>query len=199
MIEVTLDMNCLIALEKGEPEAPYIKKMIEMCKDRQINLRVVAISASEKNPNGTYASHFDEFKERIDAIGLGEAKVLNTIARAGMCYTGYCVFAGGDLSDLEREIQEVLFPTVETEYREYCRKRGLDLDDKNAWQKWANAKCDVLALWSHIWNGGGVFVTSDSEFHKKTKKDRLIALGAGEILKPQEAVHRISQLIRTRA
>jgi len=53
---------------------------------------------------------------------------------------------------------------------------------------WKNAKCDVLALWSHIWYGSGIFVTGDNNFLKKTKKPALITLGAGEIAKPEEVI-----------
>lgn len=186
MINVTLDMNCIVALEKWDEIASYIREMIEMHKDRKINLRVVAISASELKPDRTYASNFNEFRERIDGLGLIDVEILKPIAYFGIAFFDYCVFGGGQLSELERKIQEILFPEIELEYKEFCRKQGLNLDDKEMWRKWVNAKCDVLALWSHIWNGGGIFVTTDNNFHKKTKKSRLIALGAGEILKPQE-------------
>lgn len=194
MINVTLDMNCIVALEKWDEIASYIREMIEMHKDRKINLRVVAISASELKPDRTYASNFNEFRERIDGLGLIDVEILKPIAYFGIAFFDYCVFGGGQLSELERKIQEILFPEIELEYKEFCRKQGLNLDDKEMWRKWVNAKCDVLALWSHIWNGGGIFVTTDNNFHKKTKKSRLIALGAGEILKPQEAVSKINQL-----
>lgn len=188
MINVTLDMNCIVALEKDEVTASYIKKIIQMHKDRKINLRVVAISASERKPDGTYASNFNEFKERIASVGLIDVEILKPIGYWGITFWDYFVWGGGRLTKLERKIQEILFPTIELEYKEFCGKRGLNLNDKEMWQDWVNVKCDVLALWSHIWNGGGIFVTKDKNFHKKTKKTRLIALGAGEILKPQEAV-----------
>jgi len=193
MINVTLDMNCIVDLEEGSATAPYIRKMIRMHKDRKINLRVVAISASERKPDGTYASNFNEFKERVAGLGLIDVEILKPIAYFGIAFFDYCVFGGGQLSELERKIQEILFPTIEVEYKEFCRKRGLNLNEKEMWRKWVNAKCDVLALWSHIWNGDGIFVTTDNNFHKKTKKPRLIALGAGEILTPTKAIDRIKQ------
>jgi hypothetical protein len=59
--------------------------------------------------------------------------------------------------------------------------------------KWRNAKCDVLALWSHIRFNGDVFVTSDKNFWKQKKKEQLIALGASNILTPQEVVSTIGK------
>ena len=194
MINVTLDMNCIIDLEEGIGVAPYIKEIIQMHKDRKINLRVVAISASERKRNGTYAYNFSEFKERIASVGLIDVEILKPIGYWDITFWDYCVWGGDQLTELERKIQEILFPKIEIEYKEFCRKRGLDLNNKRMRRKWRNVKCDVLALWSHVWNGGGIFVTKDSHFHRRTKKPRLIALGAGEILKPQEAVDRINQL-----
>ena len=84
------------------------------------------------------------------------------------------------MADLERKIHQILFPEIEFAYGGEVYKR------------WHNAKCDVLALWSHIHYGSGIFVTMDSNCHKKTKKTRLLALGAGEILKPEDAALRLT-------
>lgn len=184
-------MNCIIDLEKGKVTAPSVKKMIQLHKDRKITLRVVAISASERKPDGTYASSFNEFKERITRLGMMDVEILKPILYWGIAFWDYCVWGGGWLSELERKIQEILFPEIEMEYKEYCP----NLNNKEKRRKWVNAKCDVLALWSHIWNDGGIFVTNDTNFHKKTKKPRLIALGAGEILRPAKALERINQLL----
>jgi len=89
---------------------------------------------------------------------------------------------------LRKKIQGVLFPTIELEYGDFCKTRGLEPENRKAWQKWVNAKCDVLALWSRIWYNGDVFVTRDENFHKKTKKPQLIKLGAKKILRPTETV-----------
>jgi hypothetical protein len=194
MINVTLDMNCIVDLEQGNVTSSYIKELIQMHKDQKINLRVVAISASELKPDRTYVSDFNEFKERIDSIGLADVQVLKPIAYQGIAFHNYCVQGVGDLGMLEKEIQEALFPETEIKYIDFCKKRRLNPNNKKNWRKWINKKCDVLAMCSHIWNDGGIFVTTDNNFHKKTKKPRLIALGAGEILKPQEAVDRINQL-----
>lgn len=48
---------------------------------------------------------------------------------------------------------------------------------------------------SHIRFNGDIFVTSDRNFRKIQKKGQLIALGAGEILTPQQAVLAIQEKI----
>jgi len=79
-MNVTLDWNCLIDLEEGRPQASNIKKLVTMYKDKKIELRIPAISASEKKPNGKYASSIKEFKNKIKAIGLGDVKILKPIS-----------------------------------------------------------------------------------------------------------------------
>jgi len=78
MLNVTLDNNCIVDLEQNRPKVPYIKRLIQMHREGKINLRVVAISASERKPDDTYVSHFNEFKERITAVGLGDVEILPT-------------------------------------------------------------------------------------------------------------------------
>jgi len=188
MLNVTLDNNCIIDLEQNNAMATYIKKLIQMHRDRKINLKVVAISASERKPDRTYVSHFDEFKARITKIGLSDLEILKTIAYAGLAFAGHCLASGGALGKLEREVQGIMFPKIELSYGDFCKIRNLDPNNKKAWQRWTNVKCDVLALWSHIWYKGNIFVTTDEDFHKKTVKPRLVTLGAGKILRPDEAV-----------
>ncbi len=188
MLSVTLDNNCIIDLEQNRQATPHLKRLIQMHIDGKINLRVAAISASERKPDDTYISHFDEFKERITAVGLGEVEILATPLYVGLGYVGYSLAGGRELEELERKIQGILFPTIEFEYSDFCKKHGLDPDSGKAWRKWVNAKCDVLALWSHIWYDGDIFVTSDKDFHKETVKPRLIELGAGQILRPDESL-----------
>jgi len=188
MLNVTLDMNCIIDLERNSATAPYLKRLIQMHSNRKINLRVVAISASERKPDHSYVSNFNEFKRRLDAIGLGNVEILPTVLYWGVGFWGYFLWGGGELDELERKVQLILFPTIEIKFSDFCKKRGLDPDNEKAWRKWVNAKCDVLALWSHIWYDGDIFVTGDKDFHKETVKPRLIKLGAGKILRPAEAV-----------
>lgn len=188
---MTLDTNCIIDLENNGPEADHIKTLIHMHKDQKINLRIVAVSASEQKRDRTYASNFGEFRDRVASIGLGAAGILKPIAYWDISFWDWCVWADDEMVDLEKRIHVILFPNIEFSYREFCVKRGFDPDDGEMDSKWRNAKCDVLCLWSHIWYGGGVFVTSDNNFHGATKKSALLSLGVGKISRPTEAVTRL--------
>lgn len=192
MINVTLDTNCIVALDEDEEATRDIRALIHMHENKEINLRVVAISASERRAGVRCASNFAEFKERIDFLGLAHVEILKPICRLGMSFLDWFVLADDKMVDLEQRIHQILFPEIEFNYREFCEKRSPEPNGDEIDRRWLNARCDVLALWSHIHYGGGIFVTIGDNFHKKTKKLRLINLGVGDILTPSEAVARLS-------
>jgi hypothetical protein len=106
---VTLDNMCIIDIEKHRENAPQIEKLIQMHHDKEINLRVVAASASElKQDRKTHPQHFDEFKKRLASASLGEVKILPTLAYMGISFFDYCVVGGGWLSQLDKEIHAIL-------------------------------------------------------------------------------------------
>jgi len=194
MLNVTFDHNCIIDLEKNNTVAGDLRKLIELHNRRRIVLRVPAISASERKPDQKYVSHFDEFKRRLSAIGLGDVEILPTILYLGLGFIGYSLLSGGKVDELERKIQGILFPTIELEYSDFHQKHP-ELNDEKAWRRWTNKKCDVLAIWSHIWHHGGIFVTSDKkDFLRQAKRAKLESLGAGKILSPSEALDHIEEV-----
>ena len=194
MIKVTLDHNAIVDLEQNNKYATYYRKLVELHINGKIHLRISAIHASEKKPNGTYVTNFAEFKRRIDAIGLSSVEILAPLCYAGISFAGYCLVGGGNLSKLEEEIQTILFPNIEMEYTQYEKKQGLGQKNTKTMEKWMNAKCDVLSLWSHIYYKGDIFVTKDNHFHKKTKKPLLIQLGAVDILEPNKVITKLRYL-----
>ena len=196
MVNVTLDMNCIIDLANGKGAATHVERLIKNHEDGKIKLRVVAISASEKKPDGTYASNFSEFRNRVAAIGLGQAEILKPLCYLGITYYNWCLAADektGPMENLERKIHEILFPQIQFSYREFCKKNRIDVKSRPIHPGWRNPKCDVLSLWSHIYYGSGIFVTMDNNFHMPMKKRSLISLGAGEILRPEDSVMQVTQ------
>ncbi len=192
-VNVTLDTTYIIDLEEGVGTArSHARKLAKMHDDHKINLRVVAISASEKKPDRTYASNFSEFRNRLTAVGLGKAQILKPLCYFDITYNDWCVTANVPMLELEQKIHEVLFPKIQFSYEEFCKEKGLDPKSGEIDRHWRNQKCDVLAMWSHIRYGGGIFVTKDKNYCRKKKKPRLIALGAGEILKLDQAVAKLA-------
>jgi len=185
---VTLDQNCIIDLEENRSASSDIQRLIARHHSGAISLRLVAISASERQPGGTYAQDFQEFKQKVAAVGLAGMEILLPPWYLGLTFLGQGLLASEAMADLEKQIHEVLFPDVPFEYQDYCASHGIDPSTDRRNPNWVNKRCDVLGLWSHIHHGGDIFVTSDTNFHAVTKKPALIALGAGNILKPAEAV-----------
>ena len=181
----TLDTNCLIDVEEGRPSAPFVRDLASLHGQNGIKVAISAIGASERQRAGGYTQNFSEFQAKLKALGFEALELLLPLAYWDVCFWDHCV--GADENDtLEWEIHNVLFPNIEFMWVDYAKVRGLAVDslDKN----WRNAKCDVSALWCHIKHGGGVFVTSDGNFHAATKQDKLSALGVGTIAYPIDAL-----------
>jgi hypothetical protein len=176
MREVTLDTNCIIDLKENRPSAVAIRRLMELHQAGRIRLRVVGISASERK-RGTYAGNFAEFKEKLAAAGLQDLEILKPMAYLDISFFDWSLLAGDEMEELESKIHEILFPGIEFLYEDFVRKLASRPGAGEVDKTWRNAKCDVQAMWCHIWNGGGVFVTSDDDFHKSSKKTALMALG----------------------
>jgi hypothetical protein len=181
----TLDTNCIIDVEDERPNAPFVCELVALHGVNGTNIAVSSIGASERQQTGGYAKNFSEFKAKLAASGFGALELLPPLGYWDLCFWDHCVWA--DENDtLEREIHNILFPGIEFLWPDYAKTRGLPVDSQD--KNWRNAKCDVLGLWCHIKHGGGVFVTSDANFHAETKIETLQALGAGTIAYPKDAL-----------
>ena len=194
MMNVTLDTNCIIALEENRDEAGDLRRIVQSATGRTLRLRVVAISASEWQANGGISDSFCDFDEKIAKVGLQDADVLLPPCIWDVTYWDHCIWATEkDWKEAEK-IHRLLFPTCPFEYEDYCQCFGLDSTAPSADRKWRNRVIDTLAFWTHIYNGSGVFVTSDNNYHRLQKKPTLVRLGSGEILRPREAVKIMANL-----
>ncbi len=186
-MKITLDNNCLISLDNNDKDSPAIRQIIGLHKNGTAQVFIPAIAASENQQGGKLHATFQEFEQFLKKIGCYDCYLLNPLLYLDMAYWDHAVFGP---SELEEPIHKILFPKIPFKYAEYCRLCGINPNSGAIDKKWRNVKCDVLAMWCHIHYGNDVFITNDSNFHKATKKPRLIALGAKEILKPREAVHK---------
>jgi|GEM_PF-7010376 len=76
----TLDTNCLIAIEKCEPEAAEVRALADAHAAGKANVAVVAMSASEKQQDGVYIKNFEEFRERLVGLDLAHLDILKPMA-----------------------------------------------------------------------------------------------------------------------
>lgn len=187
IMNVTFDTNCIIALEENRNEARDLHRIVQSATERSLKLRVVAISASERQADGDISESFGDFEAKIAKVGLQEAEILLPPFVWDVTYWDHCIWATDEDWKQAEEIHRILFPTCPFEYEDYCRRFDLDPIAPDVDRRWRNRVIDTLALWSHIYNGGGVFVTSDNDFHGPEKKLMLAQLGSGEILRPNEA------------
>jgi hypothetical protein len=185
VLRVTLDNNCLITLEKHEVSTPFLDELVSAHRGASIELCVVAISASESPKGRKFADSFSVFQSKVAELGLSSAEVLVPIFYWDITFWDHCLWRDND--PLEPLIHKILFPNLPFRWADYCGTTGVNPNDLASDRKWRNAKCDVLGLWSHIHHKADVFVTSDSNFHKATKRPRLAELGAKAILTPEQA------------
>lgn len=151
-------------------------------------MAVVAISASERQVNNRRLENFSEFQDRLNALGLGHLELLRPMLYFDVTFWDFSLWSDKGMQAMERSIHEILFPNIPFLWADYCAAKGLDPTTVVLDRKWKNAKCDVQALWSHAWQKRDVFVTSDGNFLKQEKLQRLIALVGGRIETPASAV-----------
>jgi hypothetical protein len=181
-------MNCIIALDEPRDYSDVVRELIQMNEEGLLALRVVGIGASEKQPAGSMARTFSLFRERLARVGLGSAAILMPPLYTDITYLDNSYFGttAGEL--LERELHQILWPNLPFLFRDF--EKNAD-KNKPGWEwKWKNPKCDTLALFCHIKNGGGLFVSEDKVF-RSSKKPALIAIAGGDIVRPIDAVARL--------
>lgn len=183
----TIDTNCIIGLEENRDYAPVIRELIAMHDVGQIFLRVVGISASEKQPGGKIATNFALFKKRLQDAGLDKAIVLAPPAYTDITYLDNCYLGAASNQIVEMEIHQTLFGDAPFSFQHF--EQTADKSKPNWIWKWRNQKCDTLVYFSHLISGGGLFVTDDDNFTKK--KATLLKFSGGDIVKPIDAKMRL--------
>ncbi len=195
VLSFTLDTNCIIAVDEGRPEAVAIRLLADAHSSGNAQVAIAAITASEKQVGGGRLENFADFQQRLTSLHLDHLELLRPMFYWDVTFWDWSIFSDTDpeLESLEREIHETLFPAVEFLWLDYCAANGIDSNDLASGSKWRNYKCDVQALWSHIFYKRDVFVTSDNDFHAISKRSKLKALGVHRIETPQSAALLVAQ------
>ncbi len=188
MFTFTLDTNCIIAIDEGRAEATAVHALATAHASGGAKVAIVAITASEKQRGGHQLENFLEFQERLVTLKLAHLELLPSIFYFDITFWDCSIPADAAMEALERKIHEVLFPNIEFLWQDYCKVGGFMPSEYKSDHKWLNAKCDVLALWTHVYHRRDVFVTSDQNFHNRAKKSNLIKLGANKIETPDYAI-----------
>jgi hypothetical protein len=189
-VNVTLDMGCLADLEDGHSAASYLRSLLRLHERRVLTLRVVAIGASERHADGVFAAEFPEFADRIAALGLQDAEILEPVFRWGLSFAGWSLWPDVELERLERRIHDVLYRRIDFCWSDYLARRGAGTDRAVLHARWRQARCEVLTMWAHLRYDGDIFVTRNEVYWQRDNREQLIRMGAGDILTPQGALTR---------
>ena len=170
-MNITLDTNCIVALEENRPDARYLRRIVQSATEQQLRLRVAGISASERQPDGKYSESFFDFQAKIAGVGLEDVEILRPPLIWGVTFWDESFYGTEQVDEEAKRIHEILFPTSPFEYEDYCRHFGLDPAAPDITRRWLNRVIDTWALWSHMHNGGErwtpsfgqVFVTAKVE------------------------------------
>ncbi|MBP2471137.1 hypothetical protein JOF53_000009 [Crossiella equi] len=182
----TLDTNCLIALEEERPEASAVRQLLARHRQGEAVVEFAATMAAETQTDGTVATSISSLLDRLAAASLEHIELIRPVMVLDLVYLDWCVPASEGDDNLLRQIHEVLFPTP-FDYRDAVPD-ALDGEERSREEsRWRNKRLDGLALHCHIRAGNHVFVTSDRNFTKATKRGPLAELGAAVILTPQDA------------
>lgn len=197
-MKTTLDFNCVIDLENKESLNSNLYSIIQLQEKGNIELAIPGISASERFKAGQKISNFSEFQKRIQKLSVREIEILKPMGIWNFTFYGWCIWGGIEMENLDRAIHETLFPNIPFIWREYAQKNDLDPENQEVKGKWRNARCDSISLWCHIYYQREIFITRDNNF-LKTKKERLIKLGAKSICTPDEALVTLNSVLEARA
>lgn len=195
-LNVTLDTNCLFALEKQEAEADDLKALIAFHNEGRIALSV-GLSSALENPGGEEPEEFPALYARMEAIGLGHVSLFTHPEFMPFLVNNTWTYDSRLDALYRRAVHVALSPMVDymsQDYqKQYCKLRRWNPDDLNQEQQARirkerlNKLADALGLHSHVTRLGDLFVTIDSDFHNQQSKPKLNALVPGYILKPAEA------------
>ena len=165
-MKITLDHNCIIDLLKENAKGAKIKTLIS---SGACDCYVVDIGASEMIERGVCPDRYDTFEQLLFTAGIAHLPRLSPMFIPDVTFVDKSVSALSETIALANNIEDILFGNARPDSR-----------------KWLNRLCDVHTMWCHIQNGNQVFLTSDKNFMKQTKLQRLLDLGAGRICRPTD-------------
>ena len=146
-MNITLDTNCIIALEENRPDARYLRRIVQRATEQQLRLRVAGISASERQPDGKYSESFFDFQTKIAEIGLKkDVEILLPPLIWGVTFLDESFYGTEQVNEEAKRIHEILFPTSPFEHEDYCRHFGLDPAARDSDRRWLNRAIDTWAL-----------------------------------------------------
>jgi hypothetical protein len=187
LLTFTLDTNCIIDIADRRPAAPHILALADAHQQGTADVALVAVSASERQPDDMYLSTYEDFQARVFGPGLSHLTELRGMAYFDLSYWDHALAVEKAMEDREREIHSVLFPNIAFLWSDFAAAAEISGGSFNcsAARRWRNAFCDRQMYWAHDHARRDVFVTSDRNF------DRLVghvSFPAAQVARPDQAV-----------
>lgn len=195
--KATIDHNAIVALDKranGEQLsakdleiAIAMDGLISLANAGKLDIVLAMISANERQKDGVRIGNVQEFKNKLQSLGIEPAIYSLPEFRLSMSFLGYAKlgFKGPEWKTLQHEIKAIIHPTMDWN----------DVTSKN----WLNRYCDVATIHAHFQANADIFITDDNHFLSPVKKSELLLLGANRIETAKDALTALSSCMLTKA
>ena len=108
----SLDTNCIAAVDEARAEAISVRALADAHSSLAADVRLVAISASERQKSGGHLETFSEFQVRMASLNLGHLPLLLPMMYWDVTYWDECLWADEQMAKLEQQIHEVWGATL---------------------------------------------------------------------------------------
>ncbi len=199
-MKLTLDWNCVIEVEEDRPQASNVRDLVEAHRRGEIEVALLAASASENTKSMRFPGNARVFKQRIAQLGWDDLPLVLVPGIIGLSYWD-CCFVVGDAEVFKRDMDAlwaVIAPKVPRRPSGHL-SQGQALDDaaiqSEGLAKWRNSWCDVISAYSHIHAERDIFVTNNTRDFQDNAL-ALASLGMRNISAPAKTPDLIEKLRR---
>ena len=191
-MKLTLDTNCIIALENGEAAASEIHQLVQHAQTGKVELAILGISASENQKAFYHDQDFIGFQNRVSELGLGKLAILKPIAIWDVTFWDWCIFSTEEDAKLLNDLRLAIFPKSEPNWVKRAAANGIDVNDNTCKEskKWKNELCDAQIAWATIHNKYDALVTLNTLDFQRNQL-ALKSLGLPAVWTPEEALQNI--------
>lgn len=191
-MKFTLDWNCIIEVEEHQPQAAAVIGLVKAHRRCEIEVALLAASASENMKSRRFPGNAIFFQKRILALGWQDLPIVPMPAIEGLSYWDFCYYVG-DGEKFERDMDAiwcVIAPKIARNPAQHLptgTKLTSETIQSKDLSKWRNTWCDVISAYSHIHEGRDVFVTNNTRDFQRNYS-QLSHLGMRYIYTPAEAI-----------
>lgn len=197
-MKLTLDWNCVIEVEEDRPQAPCVRELIHSHRNGELEVALLAASASKNTRSKRFPGNAAFFCERISAIGWQDLPLVPMPGVIGLSYLDFCFIVGDDKQfklDMDALWQAIApkIPKDPSDHLPPGENLSDDLIQSEHLSKWRNTWCDVVSAYSHVHQRRDIFVTNNTRDFQ-ANKEKLSALGMRHIGKPSEALAAVDKI-----